>query len=224
MAAPLLLAGGRAFLQRLVSGPLAGAIAFAPTVIQAAGELNSADGDPGGDLAGFVGSLALGAPGLAAGGLVGRALSGGAVRGAAKLSGRTLAGTSPTLRRAKQIGGLTGGALGAMGLAGVGAGLGRAVAGLGSDPFDEQIKRQARMFDLETELQNKRAEAMLPVQRLQMQAAREDAKERAMLASELRGLEIYRQALLGAAQPMPGAYSDPSFNQMLAGVVQGAMS
>lgn len=208
----------------MVSGPLAGTIAFAPTVIQAAGELNSADGDSGGDLAAFGGSLALGALGLPVGGMIGRTLGRSAVQGAAKLGGRTLARTSPTLARAGRIGGLAGGALGAMGLAGIGAGLGRGVAGLGSDPIDKQIEQQARMFNRETELLNKRAEAMLPVQRLQMQAAREDAEKRAMLASELRGLEIYRQALLGAAQPMPGAYSDPSFNQMLAGVVQGAMS
>ena len=207
-----------------MSAPLAGAVAFAPTVIQAAGELNGADGDHGGDLAAFGGSLALGALGLPVGGVLGRALGRSAARGAAGLGGRTLARTSPALVRAGQVGGLTGGALGAMGLAGIGAGLGRGVAGLGSDPIDKQMKQQARMFDLETELLNRRAEATLPVQRLQMQAARHDAEERAMLASELRGLEVYRQALLSAAQPMPGAYNDPSFNQMLASVAQGAMS
>lgn len=119
-------------------------------------------------------------------------------------------------------GALIGGALGSWGggeiLGGAARGVTNAVTGIMDSPLDKQIRDAEKM----ARSQNKQLLASLPAMRALAAEHLRAETERAQLASQMYGQQLYQEAMLGPSRVPAGAYLDPNYGNALASIASGA--
>lgn len=170
-----------------------------PIAFEAVRQLKDSSGSSAENLSGAGGSVIGGGAGGLAGLPVAMAMNGSRnrwVRGASMLAPVVTAGAGSWL-----------GGEAARGVAG-------AISGWGNDPIDQQLRATQKMYDQETELMARRAQEMVPVQRIQLELDARREADRANTIARLGMQQAYYNRLFGPG-PDPSSYRSPGLEQLM---------
>lgn len=170
-----------------------------PIAFDAVRQLNNSSGSSAENLAGAGGSVAGGVAGGVAGLPVALAMGGS---------------RNPWVRRASMLAPVATAGVGSLLGGGAGRGVAGTISGWGNDPIDQQLRAAQKMYDQETELMARRAEKMVPSQRIELELMARREADRANTMAQLGMQQAYYNSLFGPG-PDPSAYRSAGLEQLM---------